>query len=237
MRAVVSDPFGSFDIASASLTLIDSLGTPQLTNQAMPQVADSGADTSTYELQYTLPVGAAIGTWTVQVTAIEGTEGTVTDLGSTTFEVAGPNLLVVKSVLALSDPLNGSTDPKAIPGATMLYSIEVSNQGRGSVDAGSVVITDVMPANSAMYVDSSGGDPVVFVDGAPPSGLGYNYATDVGYSSQVGGGPPYTYSPVPDPQGFDPVVTGVEINPSGSLAGDSGGGSPSFIIRFRTRID
>ena len=35
IRAVVSDPFGSFDIRNATITLIDSAGTTQVSNQAI----------------------------------------------------------------------------------------------------------------------------------------------------------------------------------------------------------
>ena len=239
IRATVTDPFGSFDIASASLDLIDALGNPQLTGAAMTLVDDDGIATHTYELSYTLPANAAAGTWTPRVTAVEGTEGIITRLRSGAFEVVPqlPDLLVLKSVVTLSDPVNGNTNPKAIPGAVMLYTLEVTNQGPGSVDADTLLLSDVLPANSALFIDTGSGDPVVFVDGTPASGLGYSFATDVSYSNQVGGGPPYNYTPVPDPQGFDSAVTGLQINPSGPLLGNSGAGDPNFQIRFRVRVD
>ena len=45
-------------------------------------------------------------------------------------------------------------------------------------------------------VDTGSGDPIVFVDGAISSGLSYNFASDVTFSNQVGGGAPFTYIPV-----------------------------------------
>src|SRR5690606_1444390 len=75
IRTVVSDPFGSFDISGANLELLDAAGTVQLANAAMAQVADSGTATRTYEYAYTLPPAAALGDWTIRVTAREGTEG------------------------------------------------------------------------------------------------------------------------------------------------------------------
>ncbi|MEE8306006.1 MAG: hypothetical protein V3R81_02010, partial [Gammaproteobacteria bacterium] len=239
IRAVVTDPFGSFDIASASLDLIDALGNPQLTGAAMPLVDDDGVATRTYELSYTLLPAAAQGTWTPRVTALEGTEGLVSSLLSSAFDVFAllPDLIVLKTVAALSDPVNGITDPKAIPGAIMLYTLQLTNQGPGAVDADTLALSDVLPANSALFVDTGSGDPVAFMDGAPVSGLGYAYATDVNFSNQVGGGAPYNYTPVPDPQGFDSVVTGLQITPSGPLAGSTGAGDPSFELRFRVRVD
>lgn len=238
VRAVVSDPFGSFDISGALLELVDANGTVQVANAAMTQVADSGAATRTYEYAYTLPGAAAIGTWTMRVTASEGTEGNVTDLGLATFEVAQlmPTLLVSKVSEVLSDPFNASANPKRIPGAIVRYVIGVTNSGPGAVDASSLVVTDRVPADAALYVAAGGGGPVEFIDGVPPSGLAFNPAADVTYSNQPGGGAPYTYTPVPDGQGFDGAVTGVRIAPTGVMNAAGGSGQPSFSLRLRIRI-
>ena len=113
----------------------------------------------------------------------------------------------------VSDPVNGISNPKAIPGAVMLYTINVSNQGAGAVDSDTMVITETVPTGSELFVDTSGGDPVAFTDGPVVSGLTYSYAGDVTFSNQPGGGPPYSYSPTPNALGYDPLVTGFRINP------------------------
>lgn len=148
-----------------------------------------------------------------------------------------PVLLVTKLAQTLSDPINGSSSPKAIPGATVLYTMGVTNAGLGTVDNDTMVITDVVPANTALFVDTSSGDPIAFVDGAVSSGLVFNFVTDVGYSNQPGGGAPFTYSPVPDAQGFDPAVTGIQVSPTGIMNAAAGGNNPSFNILFRVRIE
>jgi len=99
------------------------------------------------------------------------------------------------------------------------------------------VITDVLPANTALYVDTSGGDPITFVDGPIASSLSYSYATDVTFSNQVGGGAPYNYVPTPDAQGFDPAVAGVQISPTGIMSAATVGNYPSFNILFQIRIE
>ena len=147
-----------------------------------------------------------------------------------------PVLQVTKVVQVLSDPINGPTNPKAIPGAVMLYTVGVTNQGLGSVDNNTIVITDAVPENTALFVDAGSGDPIQFIDGATASGLAFNYATDVTFSNQAGGGPPYSYTPVPDADGFDAAVTGFRVNPSGSMNASAGGNNPSFNIRFRVRV-
>jgi uncharacterized repeat protein (TIGR01451 family) len=151
--------------------------------------------------------------------------------------VIAPGLLISKVALTLTDPINGGSNPKAIPGAVIRYTVDVANQGLGSPDSNSIVITDPLPAGTALFVDTSGGDPIVFINGAISSGLLYNYATDVTFSNQVGGGPPYSYVPVPDAQGFDPVVTGYRINPTGLMNPTVGSNVPSFSIQLRVRIE
>lgn len=148
-----------------------------------------------------------------------------------------PVLQVTKIVQVVSDPVNGASNPRAIPGATMRYTIGVTNQGLGTVDSDTVVVTDVVPANSALFVDTTAGDPIRFIDGATPSGLAFNYVSDVTFSNQAGGGPPFSYVPIPDAQGFDAAVTGFRVAPSGTMNGASGGNNPSFNVQFRTRVD
>jgi hypothetical protein len=46
----------------------------------------------------------------------------------------------------------------------------------------------------------------------------------------------YTYSPVPDAQGFDPAVTGTRINLGGSMNAAAGDNTPSFNLLLRLRI-
>lgn len=65
----------------------------------------------------------------------------------------------------ISDPLNGTTNPKAIPGATIEYCIVVSNAA-GSATASSVAISDPLPAT--VTYDSGFG---IFLNGSVTSGV------------------------------------------------------------------
>ena len=143
----------------------------------------------------------------------------------------------MKTSSLFSDPVNGTTSPKAIPGAFVDYTVTLSNQGIGQVDSGTVEITDPVPANTSLFVDTGSGAPIVFVDGTPSSGLTYNYVTDLRFSNNAGGAAPFNYTPVPDAQGFDPLVTGFQIVFGGAMNGSSGAGDPSFNIVFRVRIE
>lgn len=63
------------------------------------------------------------------------------------YTVAAPTLTVVKTSKIISDPLNGTTNPKMIPGATVEYCIQVAN-GAGGATATSPAITDVLPTQT-----------------------------------------------------------------------------------------
>ncbi|HET7609657.1 MAG TPA: hypothetical protein VFL84_13335 [Gammaproteobacteria bacterium] len=238
IRAVVSDPFGSFDIASARISIVDSASVVRVANAVMPMVADSGAATRTYEYAYVVPAGSPSGGWSAQVTAFEGTEGLVTHTRTGGFVVPPllPALRVTKTVDVLSDPVHGAVNPFQIPGSLQRYRVTVTNTGVGSVDASTLVIDDLVPANTDLIVASGGGDPVQFFDGPTPSGLTFDYATHVTYSDQPGGAPPYGYTPTADGNGVDPSVTALRIAPSGAMPGAAGPNQPSFSVEFRVRV-
>ncbi|HEY3518893.1 MAG TPA: DUF11 domain-containing protein [Gammaproteobacteria bacterium] len=238
VRAVVSDPFGSFDIASGRVSIVDSASVVRVANAAMPMVADSGGATRTYEYAYVIPAGAPSGGWSAQVTAVEGTEGVVTHTRTGGFVVPPllPALRVTKTVDVLSDPVNGAVNPFQIPGSLQRYRVTVTNTGVGSVDASTLVIADLVPANTELFVASGGGDPVQFFDGSTPSGLTFDYATQVTYSNQPGGVPPYSYTPTADGNGVDPNVTALRIAPGGAMSAAAGANQPSFTVEFRVRV-
>lgn len=148
-----------------------------------------------------------------------------------------PLLQVAKVSQVLSDPINGISGPKAIPGAFVQYTVAVVNQGPGAVDADSLIVTDPLPSDTALYVDTASGDPIALTDGPTSSGLGFVFATDVAFSNQAAGGAPYNYIPTPDAQGFDPAVTGIRIAPTGAMNAASGSSLPSFNITLRVRIE
>ncbi|MCH8221634.1 MAG: LamG domain-containing protein, partial [Proteobacteria bacterium] len=153
------------------------------------------------------------------------------------------DLVVTKSVMTLEDPVNATTDPKAIPGAIERYLVEVTNTGSGPADADTVFITDSLPAFMALRVidfDGVNPGPVAFVDGSPASGLSYTFTSlgsgtdDIEFSND--GGSTWTYTPVDSGDGTDPAVTDTRINPKGIFANNTGGGDPSFQLLFKAVI-
>lgn len=70
------------------------------------------------------------------------------------YTVSAAALSVIKSSTLISDPFNGATDPKYIPGAVIQYCIAVSNAA-GSEDATSISISDPLPG-TVTYLSSFG---------------------------------------------------------------------------------
>ncbi len=66
------------------------------------------------------------------------------------------DLSVAKVSSIASDPVNGTTDPRSIPGALVQYLITVANAGIASADEDSVVITDDGPDNAKICFDTLG---------------------------------------------------------------------------------
>ncbi len=98
----------------------------------------------------------ADGTSTAEEAANEGD-----DSATGQFEVAGAVVSVVKSSRIVSDPVNGTTNPKAIPGAVIEYCIAVTNAADAAT-ATAVTVSDDLPADVTFTASDFG----IFVDGA-----------------------------------------------------------------------
>ena len=187
------------------------------------------------------PMGIA----TIVTTATSSVRTLVNQAVTDTVEVIlAADLILVKSTAILTDPVNGASDPKAIPGAVVSYTITVNNQGGRPADLDSTVITDRIPTDSSLVVSDIGGGgsgPLIFIDGSPASGLTYTFTSltsttdDLEFSSD--GGASFGYTPTPDGNGVDASVTDIRINPKGVFLPSSGAGNPGFSIGFRVRVD
>jgi hypothetical protein len=75
-------------------------------------------------------------------------------VSSDVFVIAAPVLTVTKTSTIISDPINGTTNPKAIPGATVRYCIQIANAAGGAT-ATAPVISDNLSTLPVTYVASS----------------------------------------------------------------------------------
>lgn len=146
--------------------------------------------------------------------------------------LSAPSIMLLKTVQTISDPVNGVSNPKAIPGAVVQYNIIATNSGAGSADVDSMVVIDPLPVETKLYANNIGGPgPVLFIQGATSSTLTFNSAVDVSYSDDSGG--TWTATPSADADGCDTSgITDIRVNPKGAFVG----GNSSFQISFRACI-
>lgn len=143
-----------------------------------------------------------------------------------------------KTVVAYSDPINGLTNPKYIPGARARYALNISN-ATAAADNNSIVIVDPIPANSMLYVNDlgvAGSGPVKFTQGTPSSTLSYTFtslasaADNLSFSNNNGAS--FVYTPVANANGFDAAVTHIRINPQGAFTCATTGAQPNALFEF-----
>ncbi len=201
------------------------------TAYTLDEIGSSGANLALYNTAMAC-TNANAGSTTPLANVMPGTitpqlGDVITCTITNTRRAGNATLQIVKSSTVVSDPVNGTINPKMIPGAVVRYTLTVTNIGNLPVDPGSIVLLDPLPAdfsyNSAV--------PVSFANGSVPSGLNpFNPATMVAFSSQPGGGTPFGYVPN---GGIDPAVRGVRITPAGTMAAATSATSqPSFSVSF-----
>ena len=123
----------------------------------------------------------------------------------------------------------GSPDRFNAPGSDVAYTLTVTNSGGSPVDASTLQLTDVLPANVTFYngdynASSPGMGPFELVAGT--SGVTLP-AAGRAYSNNSGS--TYAYTPA---AGYDANVDAIRLTPTGSMAANS-----SFTVRFRARIN
>jgi uncharacterized repeat protein (TIGR01451 family) len=138
-----------------------------------------------------------------------------TETADDQYFVQSAAIAITKSSAVVSDPFNGTTQPKAIPGAVMEYTVSIANTGLAS--AGGVSVTDTLNAN------------LTFVQGA------YAGATDV--EVQIGATTTrYIAESGADTNGDGVTRTGqtLTVNPTAPI---SVGAGQTAIVRFRASIN
>ncbi len=207
-----------------------------------------GTDT-TNRFRFTVPVPGGVTAGT-RLTATAILAGNTSEFSGLVTVAVYASFTVAKTSSAITDPANCTVtgDPssctplgsqKRIPGAIVEYLTLTSNAG-GAADQDTFVVTDPVPANTALSVADiagAGSGPVAFANGATSSGLTYGFVSlasptdDVDFSND--GGATWTYVPTPAGDGCDALVTNLRINPKGIFVADTATPDPSFSIRFR----
>jgi uncharacterized repeat protein (TIGR01451 family) len=128
------------------------------------------AQTGVVNLKATTGHTATVGADTAGVdTVFADTGNDGTENANNTYTVASATLAVVKSVAVISDPVNGATNPKAIPGAIMEYTITVTNSSTTTA-ATAATLADNIPANTTYVAGSMKLNGTTLTDAADADG-------------------------------------------------------------------
>jgi fimbrial isopeptide formation D2 family protein len=179
------------------------------------------------KLVYSVAMPATAGTYVNSAKAQFGSASTSTV--SASFSVVDPlPLTMTKVSSASSDPIDGTTNPKMIPGARAAYTVTVANPNAFATNSDTIIVSDKTPTNLKLYVGNisgSSGGPVQFQNGAPSSGLTYTFTTlasttdDVDFSNDNGA--TWSYVPTAGADGSDGTITHIRIRPKGAMAAGS----------------
>jgi len=193
-------PLGALDNATANVRLT-----------AVTHVAGSGASNPVVET-------AGVNTSGVDVVFADAGRN-AQESAADGYRVASAQLTITKASSVVSDPLNGTTNPKAVPGAVVEYSVTVANGG--TQPASGLRITDVL------------GSDLALVNGAYGSG-----SADV--AVQVGVGPATTLFCTADAGDVDADGCGMagatlQVSPAGLVVGTTAADNPVRVL-FRAAI-
>ncbi len=146
-----------------------------------------------------------------------GGDGFETDQDS--YLVITAALTIVKDSAVISDPINGTTNPFAIPGAVMEYTITITNAGTS--DATSVSITDTIDANVTFETGTynTGASDVEITVGTAPTTYCTGDAADA------------------DADGCGLTGAALTIDPVGGITVGTVAADNPAVIRFRVSIN
>lgn len=131
----------------------------------------------------------------------------------------------------------GAASAFATPGNDIRYQIVISKPASAGLTKNSLFVVDSLPADVSFYngdVDDGGPETTAIGFSQIGSGVVFNYASDVRFSSSVS--PPGNFAActyVPS-AGYDPNVRHICLNPKGALLGSSS--AVSFTVFFRAQI-
>lgn len=135
--------------ADAGLGLVDA----DIANLELTATVAAAGTAATLGADLTDDVGSADDATLVQNVFADGGAGLGDGVESDRdgFQIQSAGLNVTKTASVIDDPFNGTTNPKAIPGATIEYLITVANGG--TLDADNVSITDTLSADVTLVTD------------------------------------------------------------------------------------
>ncbi|MGR6328134.1 spore coat protein U domain-containing protein [Sphingomonas sp. XXL09] len=145
-----------------------------------------------------------------------------------TLTVAAQNATMTMTTVTSWDPVNGTSNPRDLPGARRRVSVAMSNPDIVPLDAGTIGLVLPTPTRAVVALDGDGtasSTVVGLTDGSPASGVTLRYGgpgdttDDVDFSAD--GGATWTYVPVAGNIASEAAVTHVRLRPRGAMAKQS----------------
>lgn len=144
---------GSFNGAAATPVLTNGIANYVAGNTAIGDAGSGGTSgNANVVVTFSAPVDTITITYGNHDTAPADPDGQAISIHDFTFCRPVANLTIAKTSSVVSDPTNGTTNPKAIPGATMRYCILVTNGGSGTATA--IAVGDVLPGATSFVPGS-----------------------------------------------------------------------------------
>jgi uncharacterized repeat protein (TIGR01451 family) len=181
VRIFLDDGDGTYDGGDTLITYLDQVAADSISTVHVVVDVPLGratGDVAGVRLTATAAESTAAGSLGATVTQTSGANGNNTmetvfadtnangntardgiDFDEDDYTVAAAAVSVTKVSSIISDPFNGTTDPKMIPGATVEYCVQISNAA-GGASATNVSISDTLPTDTTY--DSGFG---ILVDG------------------------------------------------------------------------
>ena len=146
------------------------------------------------------------------------------------------DLQLTPSLTIISDPINGTSSPKAIPGAVLEYSVLAENQGSLNSDTDTTVVTQAVADSADFYIGDGSSSPVSFTDGSGVQSSGVTFSYPGGLTLSCDNGATFTCAPTADGDGYTAGVTHFRLSLEGSMMPQLGTLQPQFTYQYRVRL-
>lgn len=228
---VLSTPFGNGNATGQARTATGSSLTVGTTTSPLSlsasQVGGNSAsgnnsDTGTLNVSFAQPVTSI----TFKYGNYPYTTGESTT-GQQAIGIAGISFCPMPSIALTktSAPATGTYGAYNIPGNDVIYTLTVANTGGSPVDAGTIVLTDALPANTVFRNSAFDGTTTLPVKVVSSGGTSVA-AGNITYSQP--GNTAFSYTPT---AGYDAQIDGIRIAPTGELAANS-----TLSVQFVARV-
>lgn len=155
-------------------------------------------------------------------------------------------LLPTKTVAVVSDPINLTSNPKAISGAQLEYTVTIENPRSGSTVNDTIVIEDALPTEVELFVGVGATTSPFTITNNTDEGAGntLTFSSFTSFSDPLDSyefsndnGATFNYTPEdPDNDGYDPAVTHFRITPTGYIGGGFSGYTGNIEINYTARL-